>query len=58
MYRRWILAALVGLPLVVSGLMFAPSHSAGDAQAANPQGFVCPITGENLPCQECCPLND
>lgn len=21
------------------------------------QGYTCPLTGENLPCENCCPLN-
>ena len=50
--RKWIWAALLALPLAVgSGLVYAKSHQ------ANTGGFVCPVTGEELPCPNCCPLN-
>lgn len=58
MYRNWIGATLVALPLAISGLVFTAAQSAGDAKAANAEGIVCPITGEELPCERCCPLND
>ncbi len=47
--RKWVWAVLVLLPLAVaSGLVYANS---GD-------GYTCPLTGEELPCPRCCPLND
>ncbi len=50
--RKWIWAALIALPLAVAGgLVFAKS------QPVTAGGFVCPITGEELPCPICCPLN-
>ena len=50
--RKWIWAALLALPLAVGGgLVYAKSHQ------ANTGGFVCPVTGEELPCPNCCPLN-
>jgi hypothetical protein len=50
--RKWIWAALLAVPLAVTGrLAWAKS------QQANAGGFVCPITGEELPCPNCCPLN-
>ena len=51
MNRRNILwAALFAVPaLVAGGLAYANS------QKAKP--YTCPITGENLPCPKCCPLN-
>jgi hypothetical protein len=57
--RKWILAALVALPLAVAGgLIYANSLGQTDEpqqQSAAP--YVCPITGEELPCPNCCPLN-
>jgi hypothetical protein len=50
--RKWIWAALAALPLAVAGgFVFAKS------QQFTAGGFVCPITGEELPCPNCCPLN-
>lgn len=48
--RNWLWAALLGLPIAVIG---------GLANANNPQAssYVCPVTGETLPCEKCCPLN-
>ena len=48
--RTWILAALVSMPLsIAGGLVYANSHTA--------ETFICPVTGEPLPCEKCCPLN-
>jgi hypothetical protein len=50
--RKWIWAALLAAPLAVAGsLVYAKS-----VQTAS-EGFVCPLTGETLPCPKCCPLN-
>jgi len=57
MYRKWIWAAFVALPFGISGLVYATSQSAADTKAGNTGGFICPITGEELPCEKCCPLN-
>ena len=48
--RNWLWVALLGLPVAVAG---------GLAYASNSQArtFTCPITGEELPCSKCCPLN-
>lgn len=58
MSRKLIWTAVVALPLAITGLVFAASHSAGGTKGASADGFVCPITGEELPCEKCCPLND
>jgi hypothetical protein len=53
--RKWIYAALAALPLAVAGsLVYANSQGNPQDQAG---GYVCPITGEELPCPNCCPLN-
>jgi len=56
--RKSLWAALVALPLVVGGVVYAGTQvkAAKAAQAA--EGYVCPITGEELPCEKCCPLNE
>ncbi|MFO0842267.1 MAG: hypothetical protein U0797_07685 [Gemmataceae bacterium] len=46
--RKWIWTALLAAPLAVAGLAFANSQA---------RSYVCPITGETLPCEKCCPLN-
>ena len=48
--RKWVWAALLSLTAAVAGgLAYAKNSQAG--------GYVCPLTGENLPCEKCCPLN-
>lgn len=50
--RKWIWAILAALPLAVAGgLVYAKAQQAGAAS------YVCPLTGEELPCPLCCPLN-
>jgi hypothetical protein len=56
--RKWVIGVLVMLPLVAGGLVYATSTT----DIANPvstsaEGYVCPLTGETLPCPSCCPLN-
>jgi hypothetical protein len=47
--KKWLLAALLALPLAVGGgLVYA--HSQG--------GLICPFTGEPISCGWCCPLNE
>jgi hypothetical protein len=49
--RKWMWAALLALTLAAAGgLAYAKSLEASNA------GFICPITGEELPCPKCCPL--
>jgi hypothetical protein len=47
--RKILWAALAMLPLVTGGLLYARS--------ASKASYTCPITGEELPCPNCCPLN-
>jgi hypothetical protein len=47
--RFW--SALLAVPLFIAGgLVFAGVQPV--------KGFVCPVTGEVLPCSKCCPLNN
>ncbi len=50
--RKWLWAALVAVPAAVGGIAYA--STAGTAKA---RGYTCPVTGEELPCERCCPLN-
>jgi hypothetical protein len=52
-------AALVSLPMIAGGLAIANTPMPADEQPrqANEQGYLCPVTGEELPCPKCCPLN-
>ncbi|HJZ56693.1 MAG TPA: hypothetical protein VKE74_17130 [Gemmataceae bacterium] len=48
--RNWLWLALVGVPVaVIGGLAHADTQKA--------KGYTCPLTGETLPCEKCCPLN-
>lgn len=57
---------LVGIPavalaLTVGGFVVANSQMRNDASveaARDEAAFVCPMTGEELPCPQCCPLNE
>ena len=56
--RKWMWMSLISLPLVVGGLVYAHSQAKAErSQPVNAAGYVCPITGEELPCPNCCPLN-
>jgi hypothetical protein len=55
--RKWIYAALVVVPLTAAaGLVYANTHGKANAPQQT-SGYICPITGEELPCPNCCPLN-
>jgi hypothetical protein len=34
-----------------------PSQAAEQSRRVSKDGFTCPLTGEQLPCPNCCPLN-
>ena len=52
-----IAAALVTVPLV-GGLVLANSQPGNETKSAETSaGYICPISGEELPCPYCCPLN-
>ena len=47
--RKWLWAAVLIVPAAIAGsLVYANSQA---------RGYTCPITGEELPCPNCCPLN-
>lgn len=71
--RNWLLAALVGMPLAVAGVVFANSDARSNTcpltgeqlpcpnccplNQTEHRGYTCPVTGEELPCEKCCPIN-
>ena len=59
MSRKTFLTALLALPVVAAGLVYGQVRSQRNEkpQPANSEGYTCPITGEQLPCPKCCPLN-
>ncbi len=61
MNKKVIGATLVALPLAVGGLAVVANSATKptDTQVqATAEGYVCPVTGEELPCPNCCPLNN
>jgi hypothetical protein len=56
MNRKLIGAAIVALPLAVAGLAYATAASQTSDQTQQAEAFICPATGEELPCPNCCPL--
>jgi hypothetical protein len=56
--RKAIWATLVALPLAVVGsLVYANAQKQAGKPEQTAASYVCPITGEELPCPNCCPLN-
>ena len=67
--KKWLWGALLALPLAAAGIALAGATSRADA-APEGAGIVCPLTGvdtgatathpltgEELPGPNCCPLN-
>lgn len=48
--RNWLWAVVLAVPMAVAGTLYA-------ANTQRASGYTCPVTGENLPCEKCCPLN-
>lgn len=59
MYRRkWLWATLLAIPLAVASVVYGQTLVQRDNQpAAQTEGYVCPVTGELLPCPLCCPFD-
>ncbi len=57
--RKLAWLSLLTLPLaVVGGLVYGKSSAQNDKpQQVSEAGYTCPMTGEQLPCPNCCPLN-
>ena len=52
--RRAFLLCVLPL-LVLGGLVYAGAHLRASRHAGT---FICPLTGQELPCPRCCPLNN
>lgn len=51
---RRLMGAVALLALVaLAGLVYAGVSAAGPEAG----GFICPLTGHELPCPKCCPMN-
>jgi hypothetical protein len=60
MNRKTFLTVLLAVPLAVAGLVYGKTltQRQSDKQPQEQAGsFTCPLTGEELPCPNCCPLN-
>jgi hypothetical protein len=56
--RKLLWAALLALPLAVAGVVYGQGLVQRQDQApARTAGYICPVTGEELPCPLCCPYN-
>jgi len=55
--KMWLITGLLAVPLMAAGLVYAQTRVNAD-QPENTAGYVCPLTGEELPCPKCCPLNE
>ena len=57
MNKKLVGAGLVLVPLMVGGVMAASHIGNTDAPTQVAEGYTCPMTGDVLPCPNCCPLN-
>jgi len=57
--NKYAAATLAALPVIAAGGLFygQTDAKASDAKQVTAAGFVCPVTGELLPCEKCCQLN-
>jgi hypothetical protein len=52
-------AAALALPVIAGGLVYAGNQKASEpASQVASEGYICPATGEELPCPNCCPLKN
>jgi hypothetical protein len=61
MRKKALWAALLSVPLVVTGLVYGPTLAGRQMEKAGQpkaDGYTCPLTGEELPCPLCCPLKE
>lgn len=50
--RHSVLVVVLCL-LVLGGLLYAGAQVRATRES---EGFICPLTGERLPCPKCCPM--
>lgn len=49
--------AALAVVLLLSGCASSPAKAQRVSMGATSEGYTCPLTGEQLPCPKCCPLN-
>jgi len=54
--RKMLWSTMVVLTLAVGGLVYAGAQANAKTQSQE-AGIICPITGEELSCSACCPLD-
>lgn len=52
--KKGLMAGLLALPLAIGGVVYGVTSVAQQPKKA--AGYTCPLTGEELPCPNCCPL--
>jgi hypothetical protein len=58
MIRKWIVLSVPFVALLAGGFAYGYRTVAGPhAEMGEVAAYVCPATGEELPCPNCCPLN-
>ena len=55
--RKKMLRALLVVPLIAGGVAYAMSASTTKASVEARDRYICPVTGEVLPCPNCCPYD-
>jgi hypothetical protein len=56
--RKWIWTALLVAPFAGLGSLIYAAVAGKEPTKGGREGYICPLTGEELPCPKCCPLND
>lgn len=51
--KKWFRVALLSLPLAIGGIALAVDQLSGPEKTT----YTCPMTGQELPCPKCCPMN-
>jgi hypothetical protein len=55
--QSWIWLALLAVPLGAASGLVSAKKSVDLRPPPSGLGFFCPLTGEKLPCERCCPLH-
>jgi hypothetical protein len=59
MNNKLLGAAAIALPVIAGGLAYASAQKASEPTSlVATDGYICPATGEELPCPNCCPLKN
>lgn len=58
--KKWGLTTMLALPLAVAGVVYGQTlwqRQGEPPQQVEVQSYICPVTGEELPCPLCCPYD-